>query len=96
MVSIVDLLLFKLFSLQYVSEVVIGAPYSVTEEMMEHFKVDLVCHGATDCSPDTGGQDPYEVLTADNLLSCRTVRHTPALMRFLSYIEPRNNIFCRS
>ena len=27
--------------LQYVSEVVIGAPYSVTKDVMDHFKVDI-------------------------------------------------------
>jgi len=46
---------------QYVSEVVIGAPYAVTSEMMEHFKVDIVCHGQTYIHPDVNGKDPYEV-----------------------------------
>jgi len=44
---------------RYVSEVVIGAPYSVTAEMMEHFKVDVVCHGHTDIHADVDGSDPY-------------------------------------
>jgi len=44
-----------------VSEVVIGAPYSVTVEMMEHFKVDIVCHGHTYIHPDVDGSDPYAV-----------------------------------
>jgi ethanolamine-phosphate cytidylyltransferase len=44
---------------RYVSEVVIGAPYSVTAEMMEHFKVDVVCHGHTFIHPDIDGTDPY-------------------------------------
>jgi len=30
---------------RYVDEVVIGAPYDVTRETMEHFNVDVVCHG---------------------------------------------------
>jgi glycerol-3-phosphate cytidylyltransferase-like family protein len=47
--------------LQYVSEVVIGAPYSVTAEMMEHFKVDIVCHGHTYIHPDVDEEDPYAV-----------------------------------
>ena len=38
---------------------VIGAPYSVTAEMMDHFKVDLVCHGATTVSADVDNSDPY-------------------------------------
>lgn len=32
-----------MFYLQYVSEVVIGAPYAVTADLMDHFKV-LVTH----------------------------------------------------
>jgi len=42
-----------------VDEVVIGAPYSVTKEMMDHFNVAVVCHGATPVSLDLGGEDPY-------------------------------------
>ena len=30
---------------RYVDEVVIGAPYNVTKETMEHFNVDVVVHG---------------------------------------------------
>lgn len=44
---------------QYVSEVVIGAPYAVSQNLMEHFKVDLVCHGQTPIQPDADGSDPY-------------------------------------
>ncbi|GFS03423.1 ethanolamine-phosphate cytidylyltransferase [Elysia marginata] len=44
---------------KYVSEVVIGAPYSVTAELMEHFKVDVVCHGMTPVMRDVDGSDPY-------------------------------------
>ena len=42
-----------------VDEVVIGAPYSVTSEMMEHFNVSVVCHGLTPVSQDLGDVDPY-------------------------------------
>ncbi|XP_075855937.1 ethanolamine-phosphate cytidylyltransferase isoform X3 [Microcebus murinus] len=45
---------------QYVSEVVIGAPYAVTAELLSHFKVDLVCHGKTEIVPDKDGSDPYQ------------------------------------
>ena len=45
---------------QYVSEVVIGAPYSVTEDLMDHFSVDVVCHGKTPICADEDGLDPYE------------------------------------
>ncbi|ELU08724.1 hypothetical protein CAPTEDRAFT_162811 [Capitella teleta] len=45
---------------RYVSEVVIGAPYAVTAELMDHFKVDVVCHGETPVMNDHDGSDPYE------------------------------------
>lgn len=43
-----------------VDEVVIGAPYSVTKSLMDHFKVDLVIHGKTNVALDVDGSDPYE------------------------------------
>ncbi|XP_077184173.1 ethanolamine-phosphate cytidylyltransferase isoform X2 [Paroedura picta] len=45
---------------RYVSEVVIGAPYAVSADLLDHFKVDLVCHGMTEVVPDRDGSDPYE------------------------------------
>lgn len=42
-----------------VDEVVIGAPYNVSAEMLDHFNVSLVCHGETKVAPDASGQDPY-------------------------------------
>lgn len=44
---------------KYVSEVVIGAPYAVTAELMDHFKVNAVFHGTTPVMPDVDGFDPY-------------------------------------
>uniref|UniRef100_A0A3B1JLJ5 ethanolamine-phosphate cytidylyltransferase n=1 Tax=Astyanax mexicanus TaxID=7994 RepID=A0A3B1JLJ5_ASTMX len=46
---------------RYVSEVVIGAPYTVSKDLLDHFKVDLVCHGKTEVFPDRDGSDPYTV-----------------------------------
>lgn len=43
------------------NEVVIGAPYSVTTELMNHFKVSVVCHGQTDLPLENGVHDPYAV-----------------------------------
>ncbi len=37
----------------------IGAPYAVTGEMMDHFKVTIVCHGATPVANDIDESDPY-------------------------------------
>ncbi|XP_023020118.1 phosphoethanolamine cytidylyltransferase isoform X2 [Leptinotarsa decemlineata] len=45
---------------KYVSEVVIGAPYSVTKDLMEHFKVDIVVHGETPVMNDEDGEDPFK------------------------------------
>ncbi|XP_037258577.1 ethanolamine-phosphate cytidylyltransferase isoform X7 [Falco rusticolus] len=45
---------------KYVSEVVIGAPYAVTADLLDHFRVTLVCHGMTEVVPDKDGSDPYE------------------------------------
>lgn len=50
-----------LIGAQYVSEVVIGAPYTMNMELMDHFKIDIVCHGCTSVMPDVDGRDPYEV-----------------------------------
>ncbi|XP_076072477.1 ethanolamine-phosphate cytidylyltransferase-like isoform X1 [Mytilus galloprovincialis] len=44
---------------RYVNEVVIGAPYAVTADLLDHFKVDLVCHGATPIMDDVDGSDPF-------------------------------------
>ena len=40
-------------------EVVIGAPYAVTKSLMDHFKVNIVCHGKTNIATDVDGNDPY-------------------------------------
>ncbi|CAF1008234.1 unnamed protein product [Rotaria sordida] len=46
---------------RYVDEVVIGAPYAVTMDLINHFKVSLVIHGQTIYDNDGDGRDPYEV-----------------------------------
>jgi ethanolamine-phosphate cytidylyltransferase len=50
-----------------VDEVVIGAPYSVSAEMLDHFNVTVVCHGLTPVAPGSDGQDPYAVPKARGL-----------------------------
>ncbi len=44
---------------KYVDEVVIGAPYCVTKEIIESLNIDVVIHGKTDIMPDVDGSDPY-------------------------------------
>ncbi|XP_028455643.1 ethanolamine-phosphate cytidylyltransferase isoform X1 [Perca flavescens] len=56
---------------RYVSEVVIGAPFAVTKDLLDHFKVDLVCHGKTEIYPDKDGSDPYAEPRREGIL--RTV-----------------------
>ncbi|XP_053960325.1 ethanolamine-phosphate cytidylyltransferase isoform X2 [Anastrepha obliqua] len=46
---------------KYVNEVVIGAPYCVTEDLLDHFKIDVVCHGQTPITLENGKIDPYAV-----------------------------------
>ncbi|EDW25642.1 GL26305 [Drosophila persimilis] len=46
---------------KFVNEVVIGAPYCVTEELLDHFKIDVVCHGRTPIAMEDGKIDPYAV-----------------------------------
>ncbi|XP_023177498.2 ethanolamine-phosphate cytidylyltransferase isoform X2 [Drosophila hydei] len=46
---------------KFVNEVVIGAPYCVTEELLDHFKIDIVCHGRTPIALEDGKLDPYAV-----------------------------------
>lgn len=45
---------------KYVDEVVIGAPYCVTKEIMDSLKIDLVIHGKTDVAADVDGSEPYQ------------------------------------
>jgi ethanolamine-phosphate cytidylyltransferase len=37
---------------KYVSEVVIGAPYVVTSDLLDHFNVSVVAHGKTKLTKD--------------------------------------------
>jgi len=44
---------------KFVDEVVIGAPYCVTKEIIESLNINVVIHGATDVLPEVDGSDPY-------------------------------------
>ena len=46
---------------KYVNEVVIGAPFSVTKNLIEHFNVQVVCNGQTAIANDVGQMDPYAI-----------------------------------
>ena len=46
---------------KFVDEVVIGAPYCVTKEIIESLNINVVIHGATDVLPEVDGSDPYQV-----------------------------------
>ncbi|KAI5718999.1 hypothetical protein M8J76_003437 [Diaphorina citri] len=44
---------------KYVDEVVIGAPYTITADMLSQLRVDIVCRGLAAVLPDETGRDPY-------------------------------------
>lgn len=47
---------------KYADEVIIGAPYSVTKELLKGpFNISLVVHGKTDVDPDIDSEDPYKL-----------------------------------
>ncbi|KAI7866260.1 hypothetical protein BDF14DRAFT_1743753 [Spinellus fusiger] len=47
---------------RYVDEVIIGAPFSVTEDIVnKEYKVNVVAHGNTTMEPDLDGNDPYKL-----------------------------------
>ncbi|KAF9158707.1 Ethanolamine-phosphate cytidylyltransferase [Mortierella sp. AD011] len=53
---------------RYVDEVVIGAPYSVSDQVLEKvYKVDLVVHGNTPSLNDANGEDPYKLAKERNI-----------------------------
>lgn len=43
------------------NEVVIGAPLSVNANLLHHFRVNVVCHGATHVVLNADSSDPYAV-----------------------------------
>lgn len=53
------------YLLQYVDEVVIGAPHKVTAGLLEKVhNISFVVHGKTTLIRDIDGSDPYEVLAS--------------------------------
>eukprot|EP00695_Tsukubamonas_globosa_P000669 TRINITY_DN1589_c0_g1_i1.p1 TRINITY_DN1589_c0_g1~~TRINITY_DN1589_c0_g1_i1.p1 ORF type:complete len:126 (+),score=54.38 TRINITY_DN1589_c0_g1_i1:62-439(+) len=53
----------SVLSCRYVDEVVIGAPFAITKDLIDTFNVKVVIHG-TVCDPKplaTGDADPYKV-----------------------------------
>lgn len=52
----------SVLSCRYVDEVVIGAPYSVTKDVLEKiYKVDVVAHGSNSVLNDYNDEDPYKL-----------------------------------
>lgn len=49
---------------RFVDDVIIGAPYIVSEELMDYFHVSLVVAGQHDHLPGENGQDPFYVPAA--------------------------------
>lgn len=51
----------SVLSCKYVNEVIIGAPFSVTLEMIKSLKINLVVHGSINDIEVTLKDDPYKV-----------------------------------
>lgn len=58
-----------LLGCKYVNEVIIGAPYSITDELMNYFDVAMVVYGQHPVEPDDNGEDPFLVPAAAGKLS---------------------------
>ncbi|KAI8337813.1 hypothetical protein EDC96DRAFT_578809 [Choanephora cucurbitarum] len=53
---------------RYVDEVIIGAPYSVTEDILnKEYNVSIVAHGNIPSEPDLDGHDPYALPKQRNI-----------------------------
>jgi len=46
---------------RYVNQVIIGAPYAVSSELIKQFKINVVVHGSTNVADTLDGFDPYAV-----------------------------------
>jgi ethanolamine-phosphate cytidylyltransferase len=53
--------------LQYVDEVIIGAPYVVTEALINNQNISYVFHGSVIDVPSDDAVDPYEVISKNNI-----------------------------
>ncbi|KAI8823557.1 uncharacterized protein EV422DRAFT_493933 [Fimicolochytrium jonesii] len=52
----------SVLSCRYVDEVIIGAPYSVSKDVLEKvYNVSIVVHGSTSIDKDIDGSDPYRL-----------------------------------
>lgn len=49
----------SLLACKFVDEVVMEVPYVITDEFLEHFNIDIVCHGKTPICLDENKLDPY-------------------------------------
>ena len=91
--------LLPVLACKHVSQVVIGAPYTVSVELMNHLCVDAVCHGQTFIADDDKGGDPYlvpkqlnkfKIINSGNSLSTKDVVKRVVDNRHL--YEERNRI----
>uniref|UniRef100_A0A1I8P7U8 ethanolamine-phosphate cytidylyltransferase n=2 Tax=Stomoxys calcitrans TaxID=35570 RepID=A0A1I8P7U8_STOCA len=71
---------------KYVNEVVIGAPYCVTEDLLDHFKVDVVCHGQTPIALEDGKIDPYAIPKTRGIFSLIDSQNTMTTERIVERI----------
>ncbi|XP_076272545.1 ethanolamine-phosphate cytidylyltransferase-like isoform X1 [Rhynchophorus ferrugineus] len=56
----------NVLSYRYVSNVILDAPYQITEQLMEEYKIDLVIHGQAPILENEEEMDRYKVPIAQN------------------------------
>eukprot|EP01132_Coremiostelium_polycephalum_P007831 gene7831-9645_t len=67
----------SVLSCRYVDEVVIGAPFHVTKEMIESLHINVVVHGDDQVIRGPDGLDPYKIPKEMGVY--HEVKHTPGL-----------------
>ncbi|KAI7900927.1 uncharacterized protein BX663DRAFT_515734 [Cokeromyces recurvatus] len=80
---------------RYVDEVILGAPYSVTEDVLsKEYRVSLVVHGNTPTDPDLDGKDPYQLPKERNMyIEIDNPNHTITTQGIINRIVENRVIF---
>ncbi|KAL9545900.1 hypothetical protein MBANPS3_006920 [Mucor bainieri] len=80
---------------RYVDEVIIGAPYSVTEDVLnKEYNVHIVVHGNTPTEPDIDGSDPYALPKERNIyVEIENPNNTITTQGIIERIIENRNIF---
>ncbi len=76
----------SVLSCKYVDEVIIGAPYSVTKDVLEKvYKVSVVAHGPSTPLPDENQEDPYKLPKESGIY--REINHDFSFLTYNTIIQ---------